>query len=226
MYCHVYEYDPWRGFRLAFGFIDHLYTRLGTTSNYSTTANLHNSQITTAPAKPFPAFCVFSNHYLVTAYNCGGSSASALKFFLNGDFPSKCPFSSQPPVQNWLGCRVVFLVTPRHDPRRQHIFHSRMRIRCRGNVFTKPFPSRGHLFLSRICCLTTDVVPLFRGCCLETNAISEPFTNKGCFSGSTVLALSKYATTFWHSCWNSRHTAGQWHNKQWRNNGTWNTMSA
>jgi hypothetical protein len=28
---------------------------LGTTSNYSATANLHNSQITTAPAKSFPA---------------------------------------------------------------------------------------------------------------------------------------------------------------------------
>jgi hypothetical protein len=37
------------------GFIDHFNTRLGTTSNYSATANLHNSQITTAPAKIFQA---------------------------------------------------------------------------------------------------------------------------------------------------------------------------
>jgi hypothetical protein len=36
-------------------FIDHLYTRLGITSNYSATATLHSSQITTAPAKPFPS---------------------------------------------------------------------------------------------------------------------------------------------------------------------------
>jgi hypothetical protein len=35
------------------GFIDHIYTPLGTTSNYSGIANLHNSQINTAPAKPF-----------------------------------------------------------------------------------------------------------------------------------------------------------------------------
>jgi hypothetical protein len=34
-------------------FIDHLYTRLVSTSNYSATANHHNSQIVTAPAKPF-----------------------------------------------------------------------------------------------------------------------------------------------------------------------------
>jgi hypothetical protein len=35
------------------GFIYHLYTSLGTTSNYSIVTNLHNSQITTAPAEPF-----------------------------------------------------------------------------------------------------------------------------------------------------------------------------
>jgi hypothetical protein len=34
-------------------FMANLYAPLRTTSNYSTTANLHNSQITTAPAKPF-----------------------------------------------------------------------------------------------------------------------------------------------------------------------------
>jgi hypothetical protein len=42
-----------RGFGLVNGFIDHLYSRLGNTSNYSATANLHNSHITIAPAKPF-----------------------------------------------------------------------------------------------------------------------------------------------------------------------------
>jgi hypothetical protein len=40
---------------LDIGFIDHLYTRLLNTSNYSATINLHKSRITTAPAKPFPA---------------------------------------------------------------------------------------------------------------------------------------------------------------------------
>jgi hypothetical protein len=33
--------------------IDHLYTPLGTTSNYSAIAILYTLQITTAPAKPF-----------------------------------------------------------------------------------------------------------------------------------------------------------------------------
>jgi hypothetical protein len=35
------------------GFIDHLYTRLGTTSNYGATADLHTLQITTANTKSF-----------------------------------------------------------------------------------------------------------------------------------------------------------------------------
>jgi hypothetical protein len=65
-------------FRLVNGFIDHLYARLGTTSNYSVTANLHNSQITTAPGKPFSACCVFSGSSLATASNSGDSSASCL----------------------------------------------------------------------------------------------------------------------------------------------------
>jgi hypothetical protein len=35
------------------GFIDHLHTPLGTTSNYSAIGNLNTFQITTALAKPF-----------------------------------------------------------------------------------------------------------------------------------------------------------------------------
>jgi hypothetical protein len=43
------------GFGLVNRFVDHFYTQPGTTSNYSATTNLHNSQITTAPSQPFPA---------------------------------------------------------------------------------------------------------------------------------------------------------------------------
>jgi hypothetical protein len=74
------------------GFIDRLHTRLGTTGNYSATANLHNSQITTAPAKPFPAFYVFISRSLATSSNSGDPSASRAQVL-----------SSEPPVLNWLG---------------------------------------------------------------------------------------------------------------------------
>jgi hypothetical protein len=64
------------------------YTRLISTSNYSATANFHNSQITTSPSKTFPAWWVFTGHSLVTAHNSGDSSASALKFSLRR-FPNR-----------------------------------------------------------------------------------------------------------------------------------------
>jgi hypothetical protein len=48
------------GSGLVNGFIDRLYKLLGSTSNYSVITNLHNSQIITATAKPFPACCVYS----------------------------------------------------------------------------------------------------------------------------------------------------------------------
>jgi hypothetical protein len=44
------------------------YTQLGSTSNYSAIANLHNLQITTAHAKSLSACCAFTSHSLVTAF--------------------------------------------------------------------------------------------------------------------------------------------------------------
>jgi hypothetical protein len=76
------------GFGLMNGFTDHLNTQLGTTSNYSATANLYNSQITITLAKPFPACCVFTSRFLATDSNSGDSSTSRSQVL-----------SSQPPVQ-------------------------------------------------------------------------------------------------------------------------------
>jgi hypothetical protein len=57
------------------GFIDHMYTTLGTTGSYRAIADLHTLQITTALSKLFPACCVTSRS-LTTASNSGYSSAS------------------------------------------------------------------------------------------------------------------------------------------------------
>jgi hypothetical protein len=53
-----------------------LLTQLGTTSNYSATADLHILQFITAPVKPSPACCVLTSRSLATASNSGDSSAS------------------------------------------------------------------------------------------------------------------------------------------------------
>jgi hypothetical protein len=71
------------GYGLVNEFVDHLYIQLGTTSNYSTTADLHNWHTTAAPAKSFPACCVFSSRSLATASNCGYSCVSALRLSLH-----------------------------------------------------------------------------------------------------------------------------------------------
>jgi hypothetical protein len=133
--------DSRRRFGLDIGFIDHLYAQLGTTSNYSVTANIYTSQIIRPPTKTFSA-C----RSLVTASNSGDSSASALKSSPNGgSFPSD-PFLHSLPYRTNLVAPVVFFIIPRHGRRRQHRSFS-CAIRCHGNVFIGPFPSSSRLFL-------------------------------------------------------------------------------
>jgi hypothetical protein len=69
--------------------IDTLCTPLGTTSNDSDKANLHNSQFPTLPTRSFPACCVFNSRSLATTSNSGDSLALRAQVLL-----------SQPPVQN------------------------------------------------------------------------------------------------------------------------------
>jgi hypothetical protein len=82
------------GFGLVNGFIDHLYTQLGTTSNYSATANIHNSQIITAPAKSFqPAVSspAFPRQRLL--------SAEILQFHVFRFYLHSCPCRTLPNCQ-------------------------------------------------------------------------------------------------------------------------------
>jgi hypothetical protein len=92
------------GFGLVNGFIDHVYRRLVSTSRYSTTANLYNSQITTAPAKPFPACSSFIICSLAMASNIGDLQLHALtsslrRFLYRTDWVAPVVFR----VTSWHG---------------------------------------------------------------------------------------------------------------------------
>jgi hypothetical protein len=91
MHCRPYRRTCMSDYRRGLDWMLDLFTTYTTrisTSNY-VTANLQNSQITTAPAKPFAACCAFSSRSLVTASNSGDPSASRAQVL-----------SSQTPVQN------------------------------------------------------------------------------------------------------------------------------
>jgi hypothetical protein len=116
------------------GFIDLLYTPLRTTSNYSDTFNLNNSQITISSDKPFLACWVFTSHTLATGSSSGDSSASAL-----GSLPAVHRLQTQVTSTIFF----VLFVIPWHGPYRKHSSSIVTHIRCRGNAFTQLFHSEG-----------------------------------------------------------------------------------
>jgi hypothetical protein len=71
---------PIYGVWLVNGFIDHLYTRLGTTSNYSAMTNLHNSHITTVTTKPFSSLLYL--HQLFSGSGFGSAKLNWTLFWL------------------------------------------------------------------------------------------------------------------------------------------------
>jgi hypothetical protein len=105
------------GYGFMNGFVDHLYTQLRTTSNYGAIADLETLQFPTAPAKPFPAWCVLTSRSLAAASNSEDSSASRPQVLL-----------SQPTVQNSVNSfnsrnstNPAYNISAR--PHRKHRFH-------------------------------------------------------------------------------------------------------
>jgi hypothetical protein len=129
------ECDYRRGFVLVNGFTDHLYTRLGTTSSYSATAN-HNSQITTAPAKLFqPAVSLPAVPWqrLLTVEIL---QLHALKSSLQ-----RLAYRTGLVAQ--LSSRQLLCTDHAETLRFQQYLYCCASIRCCGNVFTEPLPRNG-----------------------------------------------------------------------------------
>jgi hypothetical protein len=101
------------GFGLVTWSVEHLYTELRTTSN--ATANFHNSQIITAPAKTFSSV-------LCLHWPFSGNGFSQWRFF---SFMHSNPFFTVSHAEfnstdYWLGAPTVFKINPRHRPCRRH----------------------------------------------------------------------------------------------------------
>jgi hypothetical protein len=117
---------------LTNGLIDHLYTTLESTINYSTVANLCTLQIITARAKPLPAFYVLTSRSLSTGFDSFpqvGSPVTAARAELLSDVNSTIEPSllsrlcraqlNCHPSTNWIAL-VLFFKTTLSEPRRKH----------------------------------------------------------------------------------------------------------
>jgi hypothetical protein len=123
------------GYGLVNGFTDHLYTQLVTTSNYSATGNLHNSQITTAPAKPFPDCCVFTTHSL--------ECLLTVEILQLHTLTSSCHRRLCRTQLSYTAISFQLLLQSSNDWLPQSHFSRCMHNQCHGNVFTKPLPRNG-----------------------------------------------------------------------------------
>jgi hypothetical protein len=128
IYIYIYIYGRSSG--LDIEFIDHLYTRLRTTRNYSAIANLHKS-----PQHPPSLFqpAVSSRAVPLQRFLTVILQLQALKLSLNGGSLPTASFLHNLQYRTESATPTVFLITPLHN-RFQQYLHCYMRIRCKGNV--------------------------------------------------------------------------------------------
>jgi hypothetical protein len=149
------------------GFIDHLYTQLGTTSNYIATANLHASQIITKHTKSFAACCVVTSRSWQLLLTVEILQLHALRFYLHS-----------------LHCRTklsslcLLLIISRHEPHRKHrspivVFVSVAAGTCLQSRFLETDTARTTeitvLLLLRVCMLRAL---LSNGRCLQSHCLA------------------------------------------------------
>jgi hypothetical protein len=142
--------DSRQCFVLKTGFTDHL--RIVITSNYNVLTALHTSNITATEAHIKSSLHILSLNWLAP-----GLAAIS-------HHPHSRLFTARLSTENWTRCSKPLRLAHLGTGRVENTFSKSlsifiMHIRCRGDLFTKPFPSSGRLFLLiKICCLTASVV--------------------------------------------------------------------
>jgi hypothetical protein len=126
------------GIGLVIGFIEHLYTQLLTTSNYSAVSDSHTLQFTTAHTKSSQS-AVFTSHCLVATSSSGRSLTWGSWTIPVPQLPASNSNGSQwlncsSPLTNWLltssiHCTLLrctaltnWVITSKHGPHRNTIF--------------------------------------------------------------------------------------------------------
>jgi hypothetical protein len=131
-------------------------------------ANLHNSQITTAPPKSFAACYVFNSRSLATASIVEILQLHAFKSSPSGgSLPTTC-FPHRLPYRTDKVAPIIFLCADRVE-----------------NTVSNSTSIVAYVSIAAGTCLPSR--------CLGTNVVSEQLLAKSCFSGFVVLALNKYA---------------------------------
>jgi hypothetical protein len=148
------------GYGLDIGFIDTLYTLLGTTGNYSATTNLHTLQFTTDPLSLFPACCVLTSRSLAKASNSGDSSNFHAQALPSLTFIQNClpAIPSTKMDHHPFSTSLAELKCTQHYQTSAPFFYNHfartekktslptiplllLRTGCHGNVFTEPLTS-------------------------------------------------------------------------------------
>jgi hypothetical protein len=127
--------DSRRGFGLEIGFVDHLYTRFGVTSNYSPAliSTFHKS-----PYHPLSLFQLAVSPPVVPWQRL--LTGKILQLHALKSSLHRLPYRTDLVVPN------IFLITPRHglirNPRFQKYLYCNATIRCCGKVFIEPLPRK------------------------------------------------------------------------------------
>jgi hypothetical protein len=144
--CHVYECDYRRGLAWWMDLLT-TYIWLGTTNNYSATANLYNSRITTAPAKPSPA-CLSSQSF-------PGNGVSQWRFFsLKRSSPfftdSRTQLTWSDSLYDWrfTASQFVLATSPLRLTTSNFIFQLNA---CGYSPYVTSSPMRGLVFVYNCC---------------------------------------------------------------------------
>jgi hypothetical protein len=184
------------------GFIDHFpYTRLVTTSSYSSTANLQNSQITTSSAKPL----CFHQPFPGNGFKSGDSSASRTQALSSQSPEQKClymymirggPHSAPARRPSLSNCAFdcLMALTPVHTIRKHNWLCHLLITSRHGPRRNTPFPTVPLLLRAH----SLPQEPVYRAVAQKQSLFSESPPSNGSIRHSMFETLHFLTIFYWN----------------------------